>query len=143
VVDTPQSRYGAASAADLKPLHVSRVAPRGVANFEKVDAGIGDLEVSSNRRPLLSGWTVVVLSAAALALGGCGRKGGLDLPPNASTPTAANANAAAPVDSQAEAASKPSLFNPGYGMDAAPTAAKGRKKPFILDPLLDDRDASH
>jgi hypothetical protein len=106
--------------------------------------------VSSNRRRLLSGWTIVVLSAAALALGGCGRKAGLDLPPNASTPTAANANAAArpdsaaaPPDTQAEMASKPSLFNPGYGADAPPTAAKGRKKPFILDPLLDDRDASH
>ena len=124
MVDRPQSRYGAAR--------------------------IGDLEVISNRRPLLSGWTIVVLSAAALALGGCGRKAGLDLPPNASTPTAANANAAArpdsaaaPSDTQAEMASKPSLFNPGYGVDAPPTAAKGRKKPFILDPLLDDRDASH
>ena len=131
MVDRPQSRYGAAR--------------------------IGDLEVISNRRPLLSGWTIVVLSAAALALGGCGRKAGLDLPPNASTPTAANANAAArpdnaaarpdsaaaPPDTQAEMASKPSLFNPGYGADAPPTAAKGRKKPFILDPLLDDRGASH
>jgi predicted small lipoprotein YifL len=114
--------------------------PRGVANFGKVDAGIGDLEVSSNRRPLLSGWTIVVVSAAALALGGCGRKGGLDLPPNASTPTAANANAAAPPDTQTDAMSKPSLFNPTYGTDAPPTAAKGRKKSFILDPLLDDRD---
>jgi len=99
--------------------------------------------VSSNRRPLLSGWTIVVLGAAALALGGCGRKGGLDLPPNASTPTAASANAAAPPDTQAEMANKPSLFNSNYGSDAPATAAKGRKRPFILDPLLDDRDPSH
>ena len=45
--------------------------------------------------------------------------------------------AAAPTDSEAEAASKPSVFNPNYGTDAPPTAPKGRKKPFVLDPLLD------
>jgi hypothetical protein len=28
------------------------------------------------------------------------------------------------------------VFNPSYGADAAPVAAKGSKKPFILDPLL-------
>ena len=36
------------------------------------------------------------------------------------------------------AASKPSVFNPTYGMDAGPAAPKGRKKPFVLDPLLND-----
>jgi predicted small lipoprotein YifL len=109
VVDAPQSRY-----------HAGR---------------IGDLVVNRNRRPM-SGWTIVVLGVAALALGACGRKAGLDLPPTAYAPPAPAA--AAPVDSQAEAASKPSLFNPGYGMDAPPAAAKGRKKPFVLDPLLDN-----
>ena len=67
-----------------------------------------------------------------LALGGCGRKGLLDLPPNA----AAQSSAAAPLDSEAEAASKPSVFNSTYGTDAPPAATKGNKKPFILDPLL-------
>ena len=68
-----------------------------------------------------------------LALGGCGRKGALDLPPNA-PPQAA---AAAQADADHEpAASKPSVFNPNYGTDAPPAAAKGSKKPFILDPLL-------
>lgn len=95
---------------------------------------IGDFVVNRNRRPILSGWTLVVLGVAALALGACGRKAGLDPPPNA--PTAANANTAAPLDTQAEAASKPGLFNPTYGADAAPAAAKGRKKSFALDPLL-------
>jgi predicted small lipoprotein YifL len=71
------------------------------------------------------------VSAALLALTGCGRKGALDLPPSANSPSAA----AAP-DSEAEAASKPSLFNPNYGADAPPTAPKGNKRPFILDPLL-------
>jgi len=59
---------------------------------------------------------------------------GLDLPPTAYAPPAPTV---APVDTQAEAASKPTLFNPGYGMDAPPAAAKGRKKAFVLDPLLD------
>ena len=86
--------------------------------------------------PTSSRWAIVLLSAAVLALGGCGRKGGLDLPPNAS----AQATAAETADAEAEqrAASKPSVFNSSYGTDAAPTAPKGRKKPFVLDPLLND-----
>lgn len=79
----------------------------------------------------------MLLGAAVLALGGCGRKGGLDLPPTAASASTANtANVAAPVDSGTEAASKPSVFNPSYGADAAPSAPKGSKKPFVLDPLL-------
>ena len=67
-----------------------------------------------------------------LALGGCGRKSGLDLPPNASS------QAGAPLaDTEAERAAKPSVFNPTYGSDAPPAAPKGRRKPFVLDPLLD------
>ena len=69
-----------------------------------------------------------------LALGGCGRKGPLDLPPNAAsaqTPVQAPA-----TDTEAEQASKPGVFNPSYGTDAPPTAPRGTKKPFILDPLL-------
>jgi predicted small lipoprotein YifL len=72
---------------------------------------------------------------AALSLAGCGRKGGLDLPPSASGPS--GPLAAAPADSEAEAASRPTVFNPTYGVDAPPTASKGSKKAFILDPLLD------
>jgi predicted small lipoprotein YifL len=87
--------------------------------------------VNRNYSPT-SGWAIVLLSAAVLALGGCGRKGMLDLPPNA----AAQSSAAAAADSQAEAASKPSVFNPYYGTDAPPSAPKGNKKSFILDPLL-------
>jgi predicted small lipoprotein YifL len=94
---------------------------------------LGNLVVNRNRRPI-SGWTIVVLGVAALALGACGRKAGLDLPPTAYAPTPPPAG---PADTAAEAASKPTLFNPGYGADAAPAAAKGRKKSFVLDPLLD------
>jgi predicted small lipoprotein YifL len=88
--------------------------------------------VTSNYRPRRQGWAIILLSAAVLALGGCGRKSGLDLPPNA----APQSSVAAPVDSETEAAAKPSVFNPYYGTDAPPAAAKGSKKPFILDPLL-------
>jgi predicted small lipoprotein YifL len=74
------------------------------------------------------------LTAATLALAGCGRKGGLDLPPSASD----QARAAAAAEDQArDAATKGSLSDPSYGMDRGPEAAKGRKRSFILDPLLD------
>jgi predicted small lipoprotein YifL len=76
-----------------------------------------------------------------LALGGCGRKGPLDLPPTASSQSTVSSQpaAAAPSDTESEQASKPSVFNPSYGADAPPTAPKGSKKSFVLDPLLDSR----
>jgi predicted small lipoprotein YifL len=89
---------------------------------------IGDVVVNPRFRP---GWAIILLAATALALGGCGRKGPLDLPP-----TAQSASTAAPVDTETEAAHKPSVFNPTYGADAGPAAPKGSKKSFILDPLL-------
>ena len=70
-----------------------------------------------------------------LALGGCGRKGALDLPPTTSPQAAAAAQANADHE---PAESKGSLFDPSYGADAAPAAPKGRKKPFVLDPLLNN-----
>ena len=83
--------------------------------------------------PVSSKWALVLLASATLALAGCGRKGPLDLPPNASTP----ALAAAQTDTEADReASKPTLFDPSYGTNAPPTAPKGAKKSFILDPLL-------
>jgi predicted small lipoprotein YifL len=89
--------------------------------------------VSRNLSPARQGWAIIVLSVAALALAGCGRKGMLDLPPNASAaPTAAE------MDTDAERASKPSVFNPTYGAEAPPAATRGRKKAFVLDPLLND-----
>jgi predicted small lipoprotein YifL len=88
--------------------------------------------VNRNYSPTSSGWAIVLLSAAVLALGGCGRKGALDLPPNA----AAQSSLSAPADSDADAAARPSVFNPYYGTDAPPAAPKGSKKSFILDPLL-------
>ncbi len=95
---------------------------------------IGDLAVTSNLRPRFSGWAVLFVSVAALTLAGCGRKGPLDLPPNASS--ASTANLRQPTDTEAEQAAKPSVFNPSYGTNAAPVAGKGSKRPFALDPLL-------
>jgi predicted small lipoprotein YifL len=88
--------------------------------------------VNRNYRPTSQGWAIILLSAAVIALGGCGRKGPLDLPPTASSqpPTAAA------QDTETEQASKPSVFNPSYGADAAPTAGRGPKRSFVLDPLL-------
>jgi predicted small lipoprotein YifL len=89
--------------------------------------------VNRNYSPRRSGWAIFLLSAVVLALAGCGRKGGLDLPPSASS-----AAVAAPADTDAEEAGRPGVFNPYYGTDAPPAATKGRKKPFILDPLIND-----
>ena len=94
-------------------------------------ARIGDFVVTSNYRLTSSGWAIIVLSAAALALGGCGRKGGLDLPPNAM-----NSSSAVAPDSDTERATQPNVYNPTYGSESGPVAPKGPKKPFILDPLL-------
>jgi predicted small lipoprotein YifL len=97
-------------------------------------ARIGDFAVICDFRPKVSGWAVLFVSIAALTLSGCGRKGPLDLPPTASS--ASTANIAPSGDTATDAAAKPSVFNPSYGADAAPAAAKGQKKPFVLDPLL-------
>jgi predicted small lipoprotein YifL len=88
--------------------------------------------VNRNYSPARRGWAIIVLSAAVLALAGCGRKGPLDLPPTAS----ADAVAAAQANADHEPAAKPSVFDPSYGADAPPAAPKGAKRPFILDPLL-------
>jgi predicted small lipoprotein YifL len=91
--------------------------------------------VNRNYRPTSSGWALILLSAAVLALAGCGRKGPLDLPPTASPAAAAAAQADA---DHVPAASEPSVFNPSYGTDAPPSAPKGGRKAFVLDPLLND-----
>jgi predicted small lipoprotein YifL len=86
--------------------------------------------VISNYRLSSSGWAIILLSVTALALGGCGRRGGLDLPPNAPP------QAAAAADTEAERAAQPGVFNSTYGTDGAPVAPRGKKRPFVLDPLL-------
>ena len=79
----------------------------------------------SKRRLTPSGWAILVLSAGALALGGCGRKSGLDLPPYAT-----NAAPTANPEAERDGAAPPVVSEPG------PAASKGRKRSFVLDPLL-------
>ena len=93
-------------------------------------ARIGDFVVISNYRPSSSGWAIILLSVTALALGGCGRKGGLDLPPNAPQVSGAS-------DTETERVAQPGTFSATSTPDAGPSAPKGSKKKFILDPLLD------
>jgi predicted small lipoprotein YifL len=92
-------------------------------------ARIGDFDVTSTDRPTYRRWALILLGTAALALSGCGRKGPLDLPPSAQSA------AAVQPDPSTQQASQPNLFNPNSGTDALPTAGKGPKRPFVLDPL--------
>ena len=103
-------------------------------------ARIGDFVVISNYRLTSSGWAIILLSVTALALGGCGRKGGLDLPPNARAASVAGAS-----DTEAERAAQPGVFNPAYGSEAAPAAAKGSKKTIHPRPAagLTERAMNH
>ena len=91
-----------------------------------VRPALGISIVKSQRRLSPSGWAIIALSAAALALGGCGRKAGLDLPPNAMNA----ASDAVPEPEAERGAAPPSVSDPG------PVASKGRKRSFVLDPLL-------
>jgi predicted small lipoprotein YifL len=97
---------------------------------------LGNFAVRSTTSPAPLRWAALVLFAVTLALTGCGRKGPLDLPPNsAAPPIAANTNPnAAAVDAEAN---KGSFFDPSStGSDQPPAAGKGKKRSFVLDPLL-------
>ena len=77
------------------------------------------------------GWTLVAVTAVALALAGCGRKGPLDPPPNAAAPVVEQGDTG-----EERAASKGTVFDPSYGANELPKTPKGDKRSFILDPLL-------
>ena len=74
---------------------------------------------------------MVVAAAVALALAGCGRKGPLDLPPNAAGPVVEQGDT-----EERAAAAKGNVFDPSYGANELPKTPKGNKRSFILDPLL-------
>jgi predicted small lipoprotein YifL len=76
-------------------------------------------------------------------LAGCGRKGGLDLPPNSAPPQPSAQTTTQPTTGQARTSDADAPDNRGGGLfsssatsDESPAAAKGRKKSFALDPLL-------
>src|SRR3954463_13241544 len=81
--------------------------------------------------PVSTRWTLLALAGAALALAGCGRKGPLDLPPNAAAPVAQQG-----VSEDARTAAKGNGFDPTYGANELPATPKGGKRSFVLDPLL-------
>lgn len=88
--------------------------------------------VTSMFRPSRSKLAAVALIAAGLVLAGCGRKAGLDLPPSAAAP--AEAQTAQPANT-AEAHGRAIFGSPEAGTALPP--ARGEKKAFVLDPLLD------
>lgn len=80
------------------------------------------------------------LIVAACALAGCGRKGGLDLPPSAGvqgTPTAAQNPNSAYTGPAGAATSQGNVFEATPGVDPLAVAPRGPKKRIILDPILD------
>jgi predicted small lipoprotein YifL len=80
---------------------------------------------------------VLGLAVLALGLAGCGRKGGLDLPPQAQA-----AVGAPPSDNAERLTQTPSatgqlgIFDP-TDEEQRPAAAQGQKRRIFLDPLLD------
>ncbi len=99
-----------------------------------VRPALGIFEVTRDDRPNTR-WALILSVTAALALSGCGRKGPLDLPPTASSqqPTATAAVQPNPAPPQPAAAN---LFDPNNGSGTLPTAGRGPKRPFALDPVL-------
>lgn len=89
-----------------------------------------------------------MLLAAACALGGCGRKGPLDLPPNAAAQPGlldvegnelpANQQGYGAADAAGAATAQGNVFGSSTGRRGTTiTAPPGQKKRIILDPILD------
>lgn len=93
--------------------------------------------MNSHNNPSFSKLTAIALVAVACALAGCGRKAGLDLPPDA--PPEAKAQA------QSDYAATPGLTGSNVqtevyrppGSTGVPTAPRGEKKRIPLDAILD------
>jgi predicted small lipoprotein YifL len=81
---------------------------------------------------------LAVLAASALALGACGRKAGLDLPPSAAAAPAAQATTQTdPNAKTGAAAAQGNLFNTGNTSDRTMYAPKLPPKRIVIDPILD------
>ena len=65
---------------------------------------------------------MVAVAALALALAGCGRKGPLDLPPNAAGPLVEQGD-----NGEERAAAKGNVFDPSYGANELPKTAQGQQ----------------
>lgn len=94
--------------------------------------------MNCSTRPASRRWALLVLTVSALALAGCGRKGGLDLPPQGGNlQPSASAEPTVNPDANSAAGKGTALFSTSSGDDSQPSAARGRKRAFVLDPLLD------
>jgi predicted small lipoprotein YifL len=93
----------------------------------------GDLGVTGNNRSAAAKLALLGAAALLIALGGCGRKAGLDLPPTASAPPPQPGTTA---QAPRPATNPLGLLDPNP-QDEQPQAAPGRKKRIILDPILD------
>ncbi|KQW18916.1 hypothetical protein ASC80_15635 [Afipia sp. Root123D2] len=82
---------------------------------------------------------LAVAGVIVLALAGCGRKGGLDLPPDAtSAQVAPNGEGQQPQNGPARAATaQGNVFDATRGDRRFAVAPRGEKKRIILDPILD------
>jgi predicted small lipoprotein YifL len=99
-------------------------------------ARIGDFDVTRDISRNHQRWAIILVGTAALLLSGCGRKGPLDLPPTASGQQPAATAAVQPDPTAPPQTSSANLFDPNNGAGTLPTAGKGPKRPFALDPLL-------
>jgi predicted small lipoprotein YifL len=95
----------------------------------------GDFSVTGNHRSAAAKLALLGATALLIALGGCGRKGPLDLPPTASNPPPPQASTTAQAPAS-PTANPLGLLDPNPP-EQAPQAAPGRKKRIILDPILD------
>jgi len=100
---------------------------------------VGISLVNRKSSPTVSGWAIIVLSALALTLAGCGRKGGLDAPPGALGASGDTANVAPSAEQDTAANKGSSLFNSGPSGDSSMAAPRGKNRPFALDPLLNSQ----
>jgi predicted small lipoprotein YifL len=90
--------------------------------------------LNSTSRPNSRLFALAVVTAVALALGGCGRKAGLDLPPGA-----AAAGDAVPTEATkpGSTAAQSNVFSTANPNDRTQYAPKMPPKRIILDPILD------
>jgi predicted small lipoprotein YifL len=103
-------------------------------------AHLGMSFVNRKSSPTVSGWAIIVVSALALTLAGCGRKGGLDAPPGALGASGDTANVAQAPGQDTAAGKSSSLFSSGNnGNDSSMATPKGKNRPFVLDPLLNSQ----
>jgi predicted small lipoprotein YifL len=73
---------------------------------------------------------------AAIGLSACGRAGPLELPPGPAVSAAPSAQLTQPDGSPAPGSPQDAAVKTGFDTQGNPVATTGKKKTFILDPLL-------